>query len=60
MALFRRFISAADLGRQASELRLVSTPFQDRLLEFLERERILIPAARVQWPRSLVIEARGG
>ncbi len=32
---------------------------QDKLLEFLERERIVVPVARIRWPRELVIEARG-
>lgn len=60
MSFAKRFISEKELGRSASQLRLVPTPFQEKLLEFLERERIVVPAARIRWPRSLVIRERGG
>lgn len=60
MALGRRYLSASDFGRHLAELRLAANPFQDSLLEFLERERLIVPAARVRWPRSIVISQRGG
>lgn len=60
MSLRRRHLSPAEFGRYAAELRLVNGPFQDRLLEFLEQERILVPAVRVRWPRSIIIADRGG
>jgi hypothetical protein len=55
-----RYISARDFGVLVADLRLASTIFQERLLEFLEQQRIVLPAARIRWPTALVIEARKG
>jgi hypothetical protein len=58
--LGRRYLNPGEFGRYAAELRLVGNPFQERFLEFLERERLLAPVSRVRWPRAVVIAARGG
>jgi hypothetical protein len=34
--------------------------FQERFLEFLEEQRIVVPVARIRWPRALVVEEHGG
>jgi hypothetical protein len=60
MASGGRYISPRDLGVLLADLRLTSTMFQDRLLEFLEQQRIVLPVARIRWPAALVIEAREG
>jgi hypothetical protein len=60
MASTGRYISPRDLGVLIADLRLAPTIFQDRLLEFLEQQRIVLPVARVRWPIPLVIEAREG
>jgi hypothetical protein len=60
MAPTGRYISPRDLSVLIADLRMASTMFQERLLEFLERERIILPVARVRWPTAIVIEARGG
>ena len=60
MASSGRYISARDFGVLVADLRLASTIFQERLLEFLEQQRIVLPAARIRWPTALVIEARKG
>jgi hypothetical protein len=58
MASGGRYISPRDLGVLLADLRLTSTMFQDRLLEFLEQQCIVLPVARIRWPIALVIEAR--
>jgi hypothetical protein len=55
-----RYISPKDFGVLIADLRLASTIFQERLLEFLEQQRIVLPVARIRWPTALVIEAREG
>lgn len=60
MSFGKRYLTIREFGRYAAELRLVQTPFQDGLLEFLERQRILTPVARIRWPRSVIICARDG
>jgi hypothetical protein len=55
-----RYISPKDFGVLIADLRLASTIFQERLLEFLEQQRIVVPVARIRWPRAVVIEAREG
>jgi hypothetical protein len=60
MASTGRYISPQDFGVLIADLRLAPTIFQDRLLEFLEQQRIVLPVARVRWPIALVIEAREG
>jgi len=55
-----RVISPQDFGVLIADLRLAPTIFQERLLEFLEQQNIVLPVARVRWPISLVIEAREG
>jgi hypothetical protein len=52
-------MSPSRFGSLIADLHLRATSSQDKLLEFLERERIVVPVARVRWPRALVIEARG-
>jgi hypothetical protein len=49
-----------DFGSLIADLRLASTVFQDQLLEFLERQRLVLPVARIRWPTALLIEAHGG
>jgi hypothetical protein len=58
MASKGRYISPRDFGVLIADLRLAPTIFQEPLLEFLEKQRIVLPVARVRWPISLVIEAR--
>lgn len=60
MASGGRYISPRDLGVLIADLRLTSTMFQERFLEFLEQQRIVLPVARIRWPTALVIEAREG
>lgn len=58
MASRDRFMSAKEFGALIADLRLTSTIFQDGLLEFFERQRIVVPVVRVRWPDSMVLEAR--
>jgi hypothetical protein len=58
MATGGRYISPRDLGVLIADLRLTSTMFQERFLEFLEQQRIVLPVACIRWPTALVIEAR--
>jgi hypothetical protein len=58
MASRDRFMSPKEFGALIADLRLAPTIFQDRLLEFFERQRIVVPVARVRWPDSMVLEAR--
>lgn len=60
MASRDRFISAKEFGALIADLRLTPTIFQDQLLAFFERQRIVVPVARVRWPDSMVIEERNG
>lgn len=60
MASRGRYISPKELGVLIADLRLASTIFQDRLLEFFERQHLVLPVARIRWPTALVIEARRG
>jgi hypothetical protein len=53
-------MSPSRFGSLIADLHLRSTSSQDQLLEFLERERIVVPVARIRWPRALIIEAREG
>ena len=55
-----RYLDQKSFGALLADLRLTPNVFQDGLLEFLERVGLVAPAARVDWPRSLVIEERGG
>jgi hypothetical protein len=55
-----RYMSPSRFGSLIADLHLRSTSSQDRLLEFFERQRIVVPIARIRWPKALVIEARGG
>jgi hypothetical protein len=58
MASRDRFISPKEFGALIADLRLAPTIFQDGLLEFLERQRIVVPVVRVRWPDSMVLEGR--
>jgi len=58
MASRDRFLSPKEFGALIADLRLAPTIFQDRLLEFFERQRIVVPVVRVRWPDSLVLEGR--
>jgi hypothetical protein len=49
-----RFLSAQEFGRYAEDLKLVETPFPERLLEFLEQERLLLPICRVRYPAEII------
>lgn len=60
MASRDRFLSPKEFGALIADLRLTPTIFQDRLLEFFERQRIVVPVVRVRWPDSMVIEGRNG
>jgi hypothetical protein len=55
-----RYMSPTEFGRLLADLRITDNMFQDRFLEFLEEQRMVIPAARIRWPRALVIEEHGG
>jgi len=59
MATRGRYLTPAEFGRLLAELRITSTMFQTPLLEWLERERIVVPIARIRWPDSMVLENRG-
>ena len=59
MALRKRFMSHEEFGALLADLRLTPTIFQNGLLEFLERQRILVPVVRVRWPDSIVRERHG-
>ena len=50
----RRFISPNDLGQYADSLKVVENQFQDKLLEFLEKECLLVPVCRVHYPDEIV------
>lgn len=50
----KRFLSPRDLGQYAYDLKLVEQPFQDRFLQFLEKERLLVPVCRVRYPEEIV------
>lgn len=56
----KRYMSRQEFGRLLADLCLTDTMFQDQLLEFLEKERLVVPAARVFWPRAIVVEEQGG
>src|SRR5688572_7482538 len=58
MASRHRFISPKEFGALIADLRLTPTIFQDGLLEYFERQRIVVPVVRVRWPESMVLEAR--
>ena len=48
-----------EFGGLIADLRLAPTIFNDSLLEFFERQRIVVPVARVRWPDSMIRESRG-
>jgi len=52
-------VSPKEFGALIADLRLTSTIFQDGLLEFFERQRIVVPVVRVRWPEAMVLEGRG-
>ena len=54
-----RYITPQEMGARLAELCITRTSGQG-VLEFLERERIVLPVLRVRWPEALVIEERGG
>lgn len=56
MASRNRFMSSKEFGALIADLRLAPTIFQDGLLEFFERQRIVVPVVRVRWPDSMVLE----
>ncbi len=58
MASRDRFLSPREFGALIADLRLAPTIFQDGLLEFLERQRIVVPVVRIRWPDSIVLEGR--
>ncbi len=58
MASRNRFMSPKEFGALIADLRLGPTIFQDGLLEFFERQHIVVPVARVRWPDSMVLEGR--
>jgi hypothetical protein len=58
MASRDRFMLPKEFGALIADLRLVPTIFQDGLLEFFERQRIVVPVVRVRWPDSMVLEGR--
>ncbi|NQE61400.1 hypothetical protein [Caulobacter sp. RHG1] len=55
-----RFLDHKAFGALLADLRLTPNVSQDRLLEFLERVGLVAPIARIDWPRALVVEGRGG
>ena len=55
-----RYLTVRDFLTLLRDLKVIETTFQERLLEFFEEQRMVVPAARVRWPRSIVIEARKG
>ncbi len=58
MASRDRFLSPKEFGALIADLRLAPTIFQGGLLEFLERQRIVVPVVRIRWPGSIVLEGR--
>ena len=59
MASRGRYLKSAEFGRLLADLRITSNMFQDRLLEWLEEQRIVLPVARIRWPDWAVLESRG-
>jgi hypothetical protein len=57
MASRNRFMSSKEFGALIADLRLAPTIFQDTLLEFFERQRIVVPVVRVCWPVSMILES---
>ena len=53
-----RYLTVREFLALIADLRLTATSFQASLLEFLERERLVLPAARIRWPSAVVIEGR--
>ncbi len=49
----KRFVSAGEFSAYAQSLRIVQSPFQDGLLQFLERERLLVPICRMRYPAEI-------
>lgn len=60
MSTSGRFLSPAEFGRLLGDLKITENIFQDGFLEFLEHERMVVPAARIRWPRPLVVLKHGG
>jgi hypothetical protein len=59
MASRGRYLKPAEFGRLLADLRITSNMFQDRLLEWFEEQRIILPVARIRWPDWVVLESRG-
>jgi hypothetical protein len=51
----RRFLTPAEFGTYAKHLHLVPTANIDDILQFFERERILVPAIRVRFPDAILV-----
>jgi hypothetical protein len=58
MASRGRYLKPAGFGRLLADLRITPNMFQDRLLEWLEQQRIVLPVARIRWPDWVVLESR--
>jgi hypothetical protein len=50
----QRYLTARELGGYAEDLKLTATAFPESYFEFLEQERLLIPACRVRYPAQIV------
>jgi len=50
----QRFLTEEEFLQYAKHLQLIETPFEKDLLEFLEKEQLLRPAARVVFPEGIV------
>jgi hypothetical protein len=55
----KRFITASDFSAYGQSLRIVESPFQDDLLQFLERERLLVPIWRMRYPAEVYRHFKG-
>ncbi|MFC5343559.1 hypothetical protein ACETK8_10005 [Brevundimonas staleyi] len=53
-----RYLDTRQFQSLLADLRLTRTSAQAGLLEFLERQGMVTPAARIFWPRALVLEGR--
>ncbi|GGJ04600.1 hypothetical protein [Neoroseomonas lacus] len=55
-----RYLSTREFGRLLADLKIRENIFQDQILEFLECERMVVPVARIRWPRGMIVEDHDG
>lgn len=59
MTIGSRYISPDRFLSLLVDLRLIGSRLEYGMLEFAERQQLLLPVARIRWPISLVLEERG-